>query len=58
VLDNGIGIKEEDKKNLYQLFSCLQANRNMNSKGVGLGLVISKMISEEFGGMAMMHSQF
>jgi signal transduction histidine kinase len=51
VLDNGVGIKVEDQVDLFKLFGCLKQTRKMNTKGVGLGLVISKMISEEFGGM-------
>jgi len=32
------------------LFGKLVGTRGMNAQGIGLGLVISKMITEEFGG--------
>jgi len=41
VLDNGIGVKDEDFDKLYKLFSCVSSTRSMNTKGIGLGLVIS-----------------
>jgi len=50
VLDNGIGIREDDQSKLFKLFGCLKSTHSMNTGGIGLGLVISKMISEEFGG--------
>ena len=58
VMDNGVGIKEDDKDNLYKLFGCLQTTRNMNTQGIGLGLVISKMISEEFDGQTRFFSKY
>jgi len=35
---------------LFKLFGCLQSTKKINTKGVGLGLAISKMLAEEFGG--------
>jgi len=51
VLDNGVGIRDKDKTKLFKLFGCLKSTHSMNTQGIGLGLVISKMITEEFGGM-------
>lgn len=49
VEDNGLGIKEEDKGKLFKQFSSFKdPNRNINTKGIGLGLVICKMIVEKF----------
>jgi len=56
VLDNGVGVREDDKQNLFKLFGCLKTTRKMNTRGVGLGLVISKMITEEFGGQVRLFS--
>jgi len=50
VLDSGVGIAEEDQAKLFKLFGCLQSTKTLNTKGIGLGLAISKMISEEYGG--------
>ena len=51
VVDNGIGIKENDQNNLFKLFGAIvdQENR-ININGIGLGLVISKLIVENFDG--------
>lgn len=47
VKDNGIGIREEDKKNLFQAFGKINnaENQKMNSSGVGLGLMISNNLA-------------
>ena len=58
VLDNGIGIKDLDKSKLFKLFGCLKSTRSMNTQGIGLGLVITKMITEEFGGSTKMFSVY
>ena len=50
VLDSGVGIKIVDQKKLFKLFGTVKNTRKINTKGVGLGLSITKMISEEFGG--------
>lgn len=51
VQDNGLGIKEEDKPNIFKQFSSFKdPKRGINTKGIGLGLVICKMIVEKFNG--------
>ena len=44
VWDNGLGIQKDDQKKLYKLFGTIKNNRNLNKKGIGLGLVICKRI--------------
>ena len=39
-----MGIKAEDQEKLFKLFGFLKAGQKKNKNGVGLGLVISKMI--------------
>ena len=41
VIDSGIGIKEEDQNKLFKLFGFLDSSKEINTKGVGLGLHIS-----------------
>ena len=41
VTDTGIGIKEEDKAELFDSFSRLEVTRNRNIEGTGLGLTIT-----------------
>ena len=48
--DSGIGIRKEDQDKLFKLFGFLDASKELNAKGVGLGLHISQRISEQFGG--------
>ena len=49
--DNGTGIKDEDKNKLFKLFGSIKDEHNkINLQGIGLGLVISKVIIEKFGG--------
>ena len=44
VIDTGIGIKSDDIQKLFKLFGFLDTKQELNTKGVGLGLHISKMI--------------
>jgi len=50
VLDTGVGIKVKDQSKLFKLFGTISNTKRLNTKGVGLGLSINKMISQEFGG--------
>ena len=50
VIDSGIGIKKKDKLKLFKLFGTLQNTRQMNTQGIGLGLVISENIVKAFSG--------
>jgi len=49
VIDTGVGISEENLNQLFQEFGKIQENINLNPQGVGLGLVISKLLSQELG---------
>jgi signal transduction histidine kinase len=50
VKDQGIGIKKEDQSKLFKLFGFLESTKEINSKGIGLGLHICKMIVHQLGG--------
>jgi len=50
VKDTGMGIKREDQKKLFKLFGFIESTEQVNTRGIGLGLVISKRITEQFGG--------
>lgn len=51
VTDNGLGIKNRDKGKMFQIFGTIKdRKRGINTKGIGLGLVISKLIVEKFNG--------
>jgi K+-sensing histidine kinase KdpD len=51
VIDNGIGIKKENQADLFKLFGSIKdEKRKINMNGIGLGLVISKMIVSQFDG--------
>jgi signal transduction histidine kinase len=58
VIDSGIGIKKKDKIKLFKLFGCLNNTRQMNTQGIGLGLVISENIVKSFGGRIGVKSKF
>lgn len=50
VKDNGVGIKETDKRNLFKMFGSLNNTKAMNTHGIGLGLFICKEIVMNFKG--------
>lgn len=50
VADSGIGIKEEDTKNLFDPYKQVDTLKNRNVKGTGLGLSITLGLVEMMGG--------
>ena len=59
VIDKGAGIKDEDKSKIFKLFSSLkEEDSGINVGGIGLGLVISKMIVNKFNGNIEFQSTF
>ena len=51
VVDNGKGIKVKNQDKLFKLFGSFKdENRRINTNGIGLGLVISKLIVTKFNG--------
>ena len=55
--DTGVGIKEEDMKKLFQLFGFLESSQQINTKGIGLGLHITKRIVTKFDGNIICRSK-
>jgi two-component system autoinducer 2 sensor kinase/phosphatase LuxQ len=49
VVDEGIGIKEEDVKLLFKPFAKLKSGESFNPNGIGLGLSICKGILDKIG---------
>ena len=59
VRDSGIGIKKEDQSKLFKMFGSIKdSKRKFNTQGIGLGLVISKMIVQKFGGEIKFKSKY
>ncbi|TNV83902.1 hypothetical protein FGO68_gene8386 [Halteria grandinella] len=50
VCDTGVGIKEEDRGQIFQMFGKLDSTAHINTSGVGLGVSICKMITEALDG--------
>ncbi len=57
VIDTGIGISPEGKRRLFKSFSQVDASTTRNYGGTGLGLVISKSLSEMMGGKISVESE-
>ena len=57
VKDNGCGIKPEDQLKLFKQFGFLDATREINTNGIGLGLHISKCLVEQFEGKVSVDSK-
>jgi len=52
VTDHGQGIKEKDQNKLFKLFGSIKdEKKKINTQGIGLGLVISKLIAQKFNGV-------
>ena len=50
VIDNGLGISEEDQKHLFEKFYRVENEQTRVVKGSGLGLFITKQLVEKMGG--------
>lgn len=50
VIDTGIGLKEEDQKIIFEMFTQAESNRVRLNDGVGLGLSICTKLVEKMGG--------
>ena len=51
VVDNGKGIKYKNQDKLFKMFGSFKdEKRKINTNGIGLGLVISKLIVNKFNG--------
>jgi PAS domain S-box-containing protein len=58
VIDNGIGVKKEDIKRLFEPFSRLDSPLGHNRGGTGLGLALVKQIVEGHGGRIQVESEY
>lgn len=57
VTDTGRGIKKKDQDKIFKMFGSVIGDE-INTNGIGLGLVISKMIAQDFGGDVDFFSQY
>jgi len=58
VSDTGIGIKNEDKKKLFNSFQQVDSKRNRNVEGTGLGLAITRQLLDLMGGSIRFDSEY
>jgi len=58
VSDTGIGIPTENIPTLFDAFEQVDVKRNRNKKGAGLGLTITKFITEIMGGQITVESTY
>ena len=58
VTDTGIGIKEDDIRNLFMRFSRLETSRNRNVEGTGLGLNITRQLVNMMNGTIDVKSEY
>ncbi len=58
VRDTGIGIKEEDIENIYDVFKRVDMSRNRNIEGTGLGINICQQLLELMGSELYIKSEY
>lgn len=57
VQDSGIGVSEEDQRQLFEPFSQVARSGNASRGGTGLGLTICRKLAEMMGGTVRMESR-
>ncbi|HUV55732.1 MAG TPA: ATP-binding protein [Dehalococcoidales bacterium] len=58
VIDNGIGMKQEEQKRIFEPFCQLDNPISRERSGTGLGLTIAKQIVEKHGGRIWVESEY
>jgi len=58
VKDNGVGIKEEEQKRIFDRFYRSESVRGQNISGTGIGLSLLKSISKNFGIKLKVNSEY
>lgn len=58
VTDSGIGIKRSNQDKLFKMFRQIKSSEGIQATGIGLGLVISKLIVNEFDGTIDFFSKY
>ena len=59
VTDNGRGIKKKNQDKLFKLFGSIKnEKKKINTQGIGLGLVICKLLVNKFDGVIDFVSKF
>jgi len=58
VIDNGIGIREEDQERIFEPFCQLDNPLTKEKEGTGLGLTLIKQIVERYGGRIWVESEY
>ena len=58
IADSGIGIKDQDIKNLFRNFTRLDMKKNQGVEGTGLGLAITRSICLSMGGDVKVISKY
>ncbi len=58
VEDSGIGIKKEDMEEIFENFKQLDSKKNRNAGGTGIGLSITKKLTELMGGKIEVESVY
>ena len=58
VVDNGIGIREEDREQIFETFTQGEALPDRKREGTGLGLTLTRQFVELFGGKIWVESKY
>ncbi|MBP5304645.1 MAG: response regulator [Lachnospiraceae bacterium] len=58
VQDTGIGIRDEDKKRVFEKFTRVDESEKKHIEGTGLGLNVVKQLSDLIGGEVLLESEY